>query len=136
MITLVFSKFLVCLYLCNRVYFTSSWSLFLGESHQQLTVTFDGKVIETFDRKDPSSVVKAHCLQMGLIWIYNVDYKNTSAGKSSPEVCDFFEFCMVYLWNLRTKEISSGTGQRGRSKPATKKGVALAKEIFVEKKNN
>ena len=89
----------------------------------------------TFDRKEEKdSAIKAFALQIALIWVFNIDYKKSVDGKPMNEIYDFFQFVMIYLWNIRTKEISSGTGQLGRSQPATKKGCAHWKEIFPQKK--
>ena len=95
-------------------------------------MTFNGKVFKTFGRKD---VAEAVCTQIALIWVFNIDYKKSAKGTPLPKLADYFDFFHIYLMNIRTKvAVSSGTGQQGRSKPATKKGLALWKKACPPKK--
>lgn len=109
--------------------------LILGSGYRTINVTLNGRVLATFDRKEKKdSAIKAFALQIALIWVLNIDYQNSVDGKPLNEIYDFFQFVMIFLWNIRTKETSSGTGQQGRSQTATKKGCAHWKEIFPQKK--
>ena len=87
----------------------------------------NGQVLQTFGRED---AVLAYTLQMGLIWIYNIDYSHSADGKPLPEIRDYIDFGLVKFWKFETKEISSGTGLVGRNKAATKKGCALWKKVM------
>ena len=64
----------------------------------ELTVTSDGKVVAKFPRK---YAAKAHSLQIGLIWIYGMNYAGKPKSEKDRKIRNFFEFCLYYLWDLQ-----------------------------------
>ena len=73
---------------------------FSGETYETILVTSDGKLVANFDRK---YAAKAHSLQIGLIWIYGMNYAGKPKNEKDKKIKNFFEFCLYYLWDLQPK---------------------------------
>ena len=53
----------------------------------------------------------AHSIQFGFLYIFGISYENAMDGKSlHKKVKNFFDFLTYFIWGLRQKTISSGTG--------------------------
>ena len=76
--------------------------------YDEVVITHDGIVLKKMDVKD---AFKAHVVQFGALYVYNVNYEQDKKGKPVPSnIRHFFEFVSVYLWGIRSRKRSSGTG--------------------------
>ena len=75
-------------------------------------ITHNNEVLGVFDdTTDEDRAHKAFALQFGSLYLYDASYDMDLEGKKLPEnIRQFFQFLAVYLWGIRIKELSSGTG--------------------------
>ena len=95
--------------------------MYLGPGYQKMYVIFNGHVIADFTLDQG---VRAAALQFSLLYIFGVDYEK---GKNAKKYKDFFDFCSTFLWKIRTKYLSSGTG-----KPILKRVSNDAKKLWTD----
>ena len=69
-----------------------------GWDFEKLNVTYDGHVLATLKRED---VLKAHCLQIGALYIFNVNYEVDAEGKALKGNADYFNFVLRILWDMK-----------------------------------
>ena len=81
---------------------------FLGQHYDRITITSDGKILASMGREEFS---KAHAVQCWCLYIFGISYDIGKDGKPlNKKVRNFFDFVSYYIWGLRQKSISSGTG--------------------------
>ena len=67
-----------------------------GEGFGKLVVTMDSIMLAKLDRK---SFIKAHALQLGALYTFNIGTSKKDGAKELPSAVGFFfEFVSVYLW--------------------------------------
>ena len=93
----------------------------------QITVTFDGHSLAQVPRTES---FKAHALQIAAFWNFNASYHSDSNGKLlSRNVKLFFEFVLIYLWELKPRYVAS-TSQNVKTYPIDQELLDFWEEVL------
>ena len=72
--------------------------------YSKISVTYDGILLDQFDRKDSMNIVKAHILQVATIWNYGVNYERGIDGRPlSQKTQLFYNIILRKFWDLRPR---------------------------------
>ena len=72
-----------------------------GHSYQDVTVTFDGKVLAQMKAKD---LATAHVIQMAAFWNFNASYQHDLDGNPLPKfVKMYFDTVLIMLWDIKPR---------------------------------
>ena len=109
---LIFFKKCHCCHLYNflKISGGSNFDSFLcvGQHFEKISVTFNGNVLVFLSREE---FTKAHALQFGCLYVFGTSYEHGNDGKLLPKkVRNFYDFITYYIWGIRQKSVSSGTG--------------------------
>ena len=96
---------------------------FPESGYQRLYVTYNGRLLDKFTRE---GAVAALTLQFATLYNYGVSFTHSGKNKALPmNLQNYFDFCTVYEWGIRTKFLSSGTG-----KPIQKRVSGECQKLF------
>ena len=80
---------------------------FSGTRFEKLHVTHDGVLLATLDREE---AIKAICLQIGALYVFNVNYEVSAEGEPLTGTSDYFDYLCIQFLGIRKKHVSSGNG--------------------------
>ena len=78
--------------------------MFLGPMHKKITVTYDGVVLDEFERNDDVQIVTSHVLQIATLWNYGASYEKGLDGKPLPRKTQMvFKVILQKIWGFRPR---------------------------------
>ena len=98
-----------------------------------LNVVYDGHVLGVLKARD---AMRAHCLQIGALYLYDTRYDVDSDGKSLPELSQYYKCMLNIFWGLeQPSQQPSGNAKRGKKKPEIEPWQALWNDVTAGKNN-
>ena len=109
-------------------HFCKNLFVFQGQGYQQLIVTFNRMVLIELPQE---RALEAHLIQFGSLYVFGRSYQTDEYDRLLPEnIRNFFDFCTIFLWNIRIKYLRGGS-KTPKIKPIPKKLNNLIKEISM-----
>ena len=76
--------------------------------HHKITVTYDGVILDEFERKEDLQIVKSHVLQIATLWNYGASYEKGLDGKPLPRKTQMvFKVILQKIWGIKPRYKSS-----------------------------